>query len=145
MRALLAAAAALLLASPALADEGMPKEDPTKTAQVLSLQALAILDAGLSHEEALEKLDAALEAGDKGGVDLRALRAAHEALEEEEVEKAHGLLHGVFPGGVSHLAGVTYRPGIGAEEVVVLVVGVLAISVAALGLVRRRRAEGVLR
>ena len=144
MRAVLVIVAALLLATPALADEGMPKEDPTETAQVLSLQALAILDAGLSHEEALEKLDAALEAGDKGGVDLRALRAAHEALEQEEVEKAHKLLHGVFPSGVSHLAGVTYRPSVGAGEIAALVVGVLAIVGAALGLVRRRRAERAL-
>lgn len=144
MRALLVIAAALLLASPALADEGMGEEDPTQTAQVLSLQALAILDAGLAHEEALEKLDAALEAGDQGGVDLRALRAAHEALEAEEVEKAHELLHGVFPSGVSHLAGVPYRPPIGTAEIAALVVGALAIALAALGLVQRRRAERAL-
>lgn len=141
MRALLLVAAALLIAAPAFADEGMPEKDPTETAQALSLQALAILDWGLSHEEALEKLDAALEAEDKGGVDLRALRAAHEALEAEEVEKAHELLHGVFPSGVSHLAGVTYRPPIGAAEIAALAVGALAIVLAALGLVRRRRAE----
>lgn len=141
MRVLAVAAAALLLAAPALADEGMGEENPAQTAQALSLQALAILDWGLSHEEALEKLDAALEADDKGGVDLRALRAAHEALEREEVEKAHELLHGVFPGGVSHLAGVTYRPAVGAGEVVVLGLGILAIVLAAFGLARRRHAE----
>ena len=144
MRALLVVVAALLLASPVLADEGMPEQDPTKTAQILSLQALAILDAGLGHEQALKKLDAALKAGDQGGVDLRALRAAHEALEAEEVERAHEQLHGVFPGGVSHLAGVTYRPPIGAEEVVVLAIGALLIVLAALGLVRRRRVERAL-
>lgn len=144
MRVLLVIAAALVLAAPALADGGMGEESRTQTAQVLSLQALALLDAGLAHEEALEKLDAALKAGDQGGVDLRALRAAHQALEAEEVERAHELLHGVFPSGVSHLAGVTYRPPVGASEVVALVVGVLAILVAALGLVRRRRAERAL-
>lgn len=144
MRALLVVAAALLFASPALADEGMNGENPAQTAQALSLQALAILDWGLSHEAALEKLDAALEAEDKGGVDLRALRAAHEALERQEVEKAHELLHGVFPSGVSHLAGVTYRPPIGAGEIAALIAGGLAIALAALGLARRRRAEQAL-
>lgn len=145
MRALLVVVAALALASPALADEGMPEgENPAQTAQALSLQALAILDWGLSHEEALEKLDAALEAEDKGGVDLRALRAAHEALEQEEVEKAHELLHGVFPSGVSHLAGVTYRPTVGVGEIVALIVGALVIALGAFGLMRRRRAERTL-
>ena len=143
MRIVLAVAvAALALASPAFADEGMSEgENPAQTAQALSLQALAILDWGLSHEEALEKLDAALEAEDKGGVDLRALRAAHRALEQEEVEKAHELLHGVFPGGQSHLAGVTYRPAVGTAEIAVLVAGIVAIGLAGLGLARRRRAE----
>ena len=145
MRVVLAVGVALLLASPALADGRMSaEENPAQTAQALSLQALAILDWGLSHEEALEKLDAALQADDKGGVDLRALRAAHEALEQEEVERAHELLHGVFPSGVSHLAGVTYRPAVGAGEVIVLGVGVVTIALAAVGLVRRRRTERAL-
>ena len=144
MRVLLVIAAALALVSPVRADNGMGEENPTETAQVLSLQALALLDAGQSHEKALAKLDAALKAGNKGGVDLRALRAAHQALEQQDVERAHQLLHGVFPSGASHLAGVTYRPPIGTEEIAALVVGVVVILLASLGLVRRRRAERVL-
>ncbi len=139
---LLLAAAALALAGPALAEEGGDEHDenPAQTAKALSLQALALLDAGRSHQEAVEKLDAALEASDTHGVDLRAIRAAHQALHDEEVEAAHSILHEAFPG-TPHLVGVTFRPASGAAEVAAAVAGGLLLVLAGLGLARRRRAD----
>jgi len=139
---LLLAAAALALAGPALADEGGEEHDenPAQTAKALSLQALAILDWGLSHEEAVEKLDMALEAEDKGGVDLRAIRAAHDALHKEQVEAAHSVLHEAFPG-TPHLAGTTFRPGSGAAEFAAAIAGIALLGLAAMGLLHRRRRD----
>ncbi len=139
---LLVAVAALVSAGPALADEGGEghDENPAQTAKALSLQALAILDWGLSHEEAVEKLDMALEADDKRGVDLRAIRAAHDALHEEQVEAAHSVLHDAFPG-TPHLAGATFRPASGAAQLAAAIAGIVLLGLAATGLVRRRRRD----
>lgn len=139
---LLLAAAALALAGPALADEGGKEHDenPAQTAKALSLQALAILDWGLSHEEAVEKLDLALEADDKRGVDLRAIRAAHDTLHEEQVEAAHSILHEAFPG-TPHLVGATFRPASGAAQLAAAIAGIALLGLAAMGLLHRRRCD----
>lgn len=135
-------AAALALSAPAWADQGMEERGAAaEPARALTLQALALLEQGRAHEEAEERLDAALAAGDKGGVDLRALRAAHEALHREAAAEAERLLQDAFPGGGEHVVGVTYRPGSESALVVSGIAGSLLLGAAALGLVRRREAD----
>ena len=140
--AALLAVLSLAIAAPALADQGMDEheENPAQTADALALQALAILDAGLPHEEAIEKLDEAIEAGEPGEADLRAIRAAHSALHQEEVEQGHQILHEAFPG-TPHLVGVTFRPLVGGAQIAAGAAGAVLLGLAAVGLVRRRRAE----
>ena len=130
---------ALALAAPAWADEGMEEQGAeAEPARALALQALALLEQGRQHEEAEARLDSALAAEDKGGVDLRTLRAAHEALHREAAAEAERLLQDAFPGGNEHVVGVTYRPGSESALVVSGIAGSLLLGVAALGLVRRR-------
>lgn len=132
-------AAALALAAPAAAAEGMEGAE-AEPASALARQALALLDQGAAHEAAEAKLDAALAAGDKGGVDLRALRAAHAALHREAAAEAERLLEDAFPGD-EHVVGVTYRPGSETALVVSGIAGALLLGAAAFGLVRRRDAD----
>ena len=135
-------AAVLALATPAWADEGMEEQGAeAEPARALALQALALLEQGRAHEEAEGKLDSALAAEDQGGVDLRALRAAHEALHREAAAEAERLLQDAFPGGGEHVVGVTYRPGSEAALVVSGIAGSLLLGAAALGLVRCREAD----
>lgn len=135
------AGVALSLAAPAAADEAMEKAGvKAEPARALALQALSLLEQAAAHEAAEAKLDDALAADDKGGVDLRALRAAHEALHQEEAAEAERLLQDAFPGG-DHVVGVTYRPGSETALVVSGIAGSLLLGAAALGLVRRRRAD----
>ncbi len=144
MKALLVAvlgSLVLALTPVAWASEGMEEENAAQTAKALSLQALAILEQGLAHEEATEKLDLALEAEDQDGVDLRALRAAHSALHEEDAAAAERLLQHAFAGEASHLVGVTYRPEIGWAQVAAGIAGGVVLVLGALGLVRRSRAD----
>ena len=137
----LAIALALALAAPARADEGMDEDGArAEPARALTLQALALLEQGAAHEAAEEKLDLALEADDKGGIDLRALRAAHEALHREEAAEAERLLAEAFPAG-EHVVGVTYKPGSASALVVSAIAGALLLAAAALGLLRRREAD----
>ena len=144
MRGVAAAIAALALAvaPTALGAEEMGKheENPAQGAQALALQALAMLDAGFPHEQAIEKLDEALKDREAGDVDLRAIRAAHAALHKEEIEQGHHMLHKAFPG-TPHLVGVTFRPVVGGAEVAAGAAGAFLIVLAAVGLVRQRRTE----
>lgn len=136
------AALTLALAAPAWADDGMEERGAqAEPARALTLQALSLLEQGRAHEEAEERLDLALEAEDKGGVDLRALRAAHEALHREEAAEAERLLQDAFPGGGEHVVGVTYRPGSESALVISGIAGSLLLVAAALGLVRRRATD----
>lgn len=138
----LAAAAALALpaAAAAAADPTMGGTE-AEPARVLALQALALLEQGRAHEQAETKLDAALAAENKGGLDLRALRAAHQALHREAAAEAERLLEDAFPGGGEHVVGTTYRPGGTAALVASGIAGSLLLGAAALGLVRRREAD----
>lgn len=111
------------------------------TAEALSLQALAILEQGMSHEEATEKLDAALAGQVAGGVDLAAVRAAHEALHAGDAAAAKAMLHDAFRGDRSHLVGLTFRPRIGTAGLVVGIAGGVALALALAGIARRRRVE----
>lgn len=136
------AAAALALVAPALASDGMEKTGtPAGPARALALQALALLEQGRGHQQAEQKLDQALGAGDRGNLDVRALRAAHAALHRQSTAEAQTLLRDAFPAGSSHLVGVTYRPRIATARVVAGALGIALAVVAALGLHARRRSE----
>lgn len=130
----------LWFAAPAFGSGDHMEENAAQTAEALSIQALAILDQGLPHEEAIEKLDEALEGGEEGEVDLLAIRAAHDALHQEEVEQGHEILHEAFPG-APHLVGVTFRPVVGTAQLIAGLAGLALLGFAAEGLIRRRRAE----
>lgn len=141
MRILAIGLAAFALAAPARAGDGMEEGGAqAEPARALTLQALALLEQGQAHDAAEAKLDAALAARDKGGVDLRALRVAHEALHREAAAEAERLLQRAFPSG-EHVVGVTYRPGSESALLVAGIAGSLLLGAAALGLVRRRAAD----
>lgn len=130
----------LVLAGAALGDESM--EADNQPAKALAIQALAILEKGLAHEEALEKLTHAVEAKDQEGVNRKPLEEALTALEAEEPDRAEELLQtSVFTDENIHLVGVTFRPGSGAARIVAGIAGTVVIGLAALGLLRRRRAD----
>ena len=134
-------AVALASAAPALATEGDDEENMAQTGRALSLQALALLEQGRGHEEATEKLDEALESDVPGEIDLRAIRAAHAALHEEDVEVARRLLQDAFEGEDSHVVGVTFRPEIGTAQLAAGIAGAVALALAVAGLVWRRRVD----
>ena len=134
--------AALLVPAAATASEGHDEENPAQTPDALALQALSlILQHRPPHEEAIEKLDEALELDAEGEVDMRALRAAHEALHAEDELAARRFLERAFPGEQGHVVGVTFRPARGVAQAVAALLGALALALAALGLRRNRRHE----
>lgn len=137
---LVALLAVLVTAAPALAGGGT-NEMPGQPANALALQALALLELGRGHEAAVAKLDQALAAGDKGGVNVRILRAAHEALHRDAAAEAARLLRDAFPPGSSHVVGVTYRPRIETARVAAGVAGAIALAAAAAALLRRSRLD----
>ena len=141
MRRALAAAlllAALAAAAPAQAQE--MGETTVANARVLALQALVLLEQGRQHEAAEQKLDEALAASDTGGIDLQALRAAHEALHREATAQAEALLQQAFPE-EPHVVGVTYRPQIRTAQAAAGAAGGVLLVLAAIGLAARRRAD----
>lgn len=142
MRRALAAAllfAALAAVPPAQAQE-MEDESAAATARVLALQALVLLEQGRQHAAAEQKLDEALAAEEAGGIDLQALRAAHEALHREATAQATALLQQAFPE-EPHVVGVTYRPRIRTAQAAAGAAGGVLLAIAAIGLVARRRAD----
>ncbi len=144
MRRLLLLLLALALAAPAVAwaTGGHDEENKAQTAQALAVQALALILAHPPpHNEAVEKLDEALAADVKGEIDLRALRAAHDALHKEDVAAARRLLEHAFPGESAHIVGVTFRPAIGSAQAIAGIIGAAALVLAGLGLARRRAAD----
>lgn len=144
MRRLLPLLLALALTAPAVAGAtpGDEEMNEAQTAQALAIQALAlILGHPPPHTEALAKLDEALAADVQGEIDLRALRAAHAAMHDEDVVAARRFLERAFPGESAHIVGVTFRPGSGKAQVVAGIAGGAVIVLAGLGLVRRRAAD----
>lgn len=139
----LALAAALAAAPQALAGGGTTDEmsSPAQPARALALQALALLEQGRGHQQAEQKLDEALAAGDKGQLDLRALRAAHAALHREAATEAARLLADAFPAGSSHVVGVTFRPQIATARLAAGIAGAVVVAAAAGGLLLRRRLD----
>lgn len=145
---LLAAAAALALAAAAPVAAAPPAPSgmnemgsPAQPSDALALQALALLEQGRGHQQAEQKLDQALAAGDKGDLDLQALRRAHAALHRESAAEAAALLRDAFPPGSSHVVGVTYRPQLATTRVVAGIIGAAVLAAAAAGLLQRRRAD----
>lgn len=132
----------LVLPAPAVGTGGDEEgELGAQPARALALQALSILEQGVSHELAMEKLDLALASPDQDDVDVGALRRARAALAGERPERAEELLRRVFPEDDEHLIGVTLRPHRGAPELVAGIIAAAIGALAVLGLVRRRRAE----
>ena len=130
----------LVLAGAALSDESMEAEN--QPAKALAIQALAILEQGMAHEEAMEKLEHAVEAEDQDGVNGGALKEALAALKAEEPDRAEKLLQtSGFTDENIHLVGVTFRPGSGAARIAAGIAGSIVIVLAALGLIRRQRAD----
>lgn len=132
--------AALVLAAPALASapdeatEAMP-------AEALAIQALSLLEQGGDHEEAMERLELAVEAEDQHGVRPEVLAAALEALEEDEPARAEELLKTAFTEEDIHLVGVTFRPSIETARVAAGIAGGVLAALALLGLLQRRRVD----
>lgn len=144
MRRLLLLLLALALAAPAVAwaTGGGDMDNKAQTAQALAVQALALILAHPPpHNEAVEKLDEALAANVKGEIDLRALRAAHDALHKGNDVAARRFLEHAFPGESAHIVGVTFRPASGSAQAIAGIAGVAALVLAGLGLVRRRTAD----
>ncbi len=136
------AALVLILPAPAMATGGDEEgELGPQPARALALQALTILEQGVSHELAMEKLELALASPDREDVDIRTLRGARAALEDERPERAEELLRRAFPEDDEHVIGVTLRPHRGGPELIAGVIGTALAILALLGLARRRRAE----
>jgi hypothetical protein len=134
-------AVALAPAAPAWATGGDEDQDMAQSTRALSLQALALLEEGRGHKEAAAKLDEALASDVRGEMNLRAIRAAHEALHKADVKAAKRLLQNAFPGDDSHVVGVTFRPQIRDARVAAGIAGVFVVALAAGGLLWRRRVD----
>jgi hypothetical protein len=143
MRRLLFAATAVLLAlafvAPAASTGGA--EEVAQPAKALAIQALAILEQGGSHEQAMERLTLAAEAEDKEGVMPQVLEEAMAALEAEDPVRGEELLKTAFTGENVHVVGVTVRPGSNTARVIAGVAGGLILLLAVFGLARRARIE----
>jgi hypothetical protein len=140
MRPLLVAATAVLIAL-ALVAPAASQDEVAQPAKALAIQALAILEQGGSHEEAMEKLVLAAEAEDKEGVRPEVLEEAMAALEAEDPARGEELLKTAFTGENVHVVGVTVRPGIETARVAAGVAGGLILLLAVFGLARRARID----
>lgn len=130
-------AALALGAMPSAASE-MEMEKASESQRALSLQALALLDAGRAHEEAEAKLDDALKSKPDNSMDLRALREAHAALHKEDAAQGKRLLEAAFPKGHGHVVGTVFRPDIQGSRIVAGVIGAILLLLAAAALMRTR-------
>jgi len=135
----LASALFLAVATPARANEPMAGDG--QPAKALAIQALAILEQGLSQTEAMEKVDLALEAKHQEGVKADVLERAKSALEAGDPGQARQLLQTAFTGTNIHVVGLTVRPGIESVRVAAGIAGGAVLALAALGLLRRQRVD----
>lgn len=94
------------------------------------------------------RVDAALESDDQADVDVALLEQADEAVDSGDLDRAVVLLDqalsrplGAESGKVLHEAGREFTPAFGAQEVVAIVAGGLALALGALLLVRRPRRQ----
>lgn len=143
-------AAALVFSLPAAATGGGEEEMEhlaKQPARVLAQQALALVRLhDPPHDEATERLEAALESKDKENVDVGLLRQALETLEGDNPDDAVPLLDqalsrplGATSGKELHDSGREFRPAKGTGEVVGIVAGAVLLLVGGLGLTGRRR------
>lgn len=103
-------------------------------ARVLAQQAIALVRVRGDTEEAAMRLDAAVESKDKSDVDPALLGRAMETLDDGDPDRAVTMLDqalsrplGSDRGKMLHEAGREFRPAVGAQEVVAIVVGVAAL------------------
>lgn len=150
--ALLAAVGAVLaLPGAALANGGGGEEMEAlelQPARVLAQQAIAILRVSGAQEEASMRVDAALESEEQEDVDVALLEQADEAVDSGDLDGAVVLLDqalsrplGAESGKELHESGREFTPAFGAQEVVAIVAGTLALGLGVLVLAswRRRR------
>ena len=116
--------------------------------RVLAQQALAVLRVNGDTEEASMRVDAALESDDQDDVDLALLEEADEAVDSGDGDRAIELLDvalsrplGAESGKELHESGREFTPGFGAQEVVAIVAGVLALGLGVLALAPWRRSR----
>ena len=114
-------------------------------ARVLAQQSIALLRVQGDVEGAAMRLDAAVESKDQRDIDAALLRSAMETLDGGDQERAVVMLDralsrplGSDTGKVLHEAGREFRPSTGAEEIVGIVAGVLALAIGSLGLLAVR-------
>lgn len=103
-------------------------------ARVLAQQALAELQVRGDSGEAGVRLDAALESNDQSDIDTRLLGEAAETLDGGDPEGAVPLLDealsrplGAASGKALHEAGREFQPATGAQEVVAIIAGAVAL------------------
>jgi phosphate/sulfate permease len=115
-------------------------------ARALAQQAIALVRVRGDTEEAAMRLDAAVESKDESDVDPALLERAMETLDDGDPDRAVNLLDealslplGSDSGKALHEAGREFRPAVGAQEVVAIVVGAAALVLGLLALRPRRR------
>lgn len=115
-------------------------------ARALAQQAIALVRVRGDTEEAAMRLDAAVESEDKSDVDPALLERAMETLDDGDPDRAVTMLDealsrplGSDSGKVLHEAGREFRPAVGAQEIVAVIVGAAALVLGLLVLRPRRR------
>ena len=110
-------------------------------ARALAQQAIALVRVRGDTEEAAMRLDAAVESKDKSDIDPALLKRAMETLDDGDPDRAVTLLDealsrplGSDSGKVLHEAGREFRPAVGAQEIVAIVVGSAALLLGLLAL-----------
>ena len=149
MATLTALAGVLVFPLPAVATGGDEEMEhlAKQPARVLAQQAIALVRLhGAPHDEAMERLEAALESDDKENVDVTLLRQAKGALEGGDDDSAVRLLDqalsrplGATSGKELHDSGREFRPAKGAGEVVGIAAGAALLLLGVLSLTGRRR------
>jgi len=150
----LAGTLALVALTPAVATAhgggGMEAENlAEQPARTLSQQALAELRVRNDTEEAAARLDAAVESKDQRDVDSAQVNGAMEALDGGDADRAISMLDqalsrplGQESGAALHESGREFQPATGAQEIVGIVLGAVALVIAGFLLLRGRRPRG---
>ena len=151
--ALLVLAGALALVALAPADArahgggGMEAENlAEQPARTLAQQALSELRVRGDMEEAAARLDAAVESKDQSDVDSAQVNQAMETLDGGNMDQAISILDhalsqplGQASGAALHESGREFQPATGAQEIVAIALGAVALLIAGFLLLRGRR------
>jgi LPXTG-motif cell wall-anchored protein len=144
-------AIALLALAPAASfahgGESMEAENLSQQpARTLAQQALAELRVRHDTEQAATLLDAAVESEDQRDVDTALVNNAMETLDAGDETHAVSMLDqalsrplGEQSGAALHESGREFQPATGTQEIVAIVLGAVALALAALLLARGRR------